>query len=65
MREYLAVQISRFRQILSRESNARARREVCVQLAVYLEAVERNKFDFDGFDEAFFEDDCGGGEENV
>lgn len=65
VREYLAVQISRFRQILSRESNARARREVCVQLAVYLEAVERNKFDFDGFDEAFFEDDCGDGEENV
>ena len=24
-----------------------------------------NKFDFDGFDEAFFEDDCGDGEENV
>lgn len=64
VREYLAAQISRFRQILSHESNARARREACVQLAVYLEAIERNKFDFDGFDESFFEDDRGDGDED-
>lgn len=63
VREYLAAQISRFRQILSHESNARARREACVQLAVYLEAIERNKFDFDGFDESFFQDDRGDGDE--
>lgn len=65
VREYLAVQISRFRKILAHESNARARREACVQLAVYLEAVERNKFDFDGFDESFFQDDCGNGDEDA
>lgn len=59
VREYLAAQISRFRQTLAHEGNARARREACVQLAVYLEAVERNKFDFDGFDESFFQDDHG------
>ena len=41
------------------EHNSRARREACVQLAVYLEAVERNKFDFHGFDESFFQDDRG------
>lgn len=57
VREYIAVQISRFRQIMAREGNPRARREACVQLSVYLEAVERNKFDFDGFDESFFRDD--------
>ncbi|MDE7199195.1 MAG: Hsp70 family protein, partial [Lachnospiraceae bacterium] len=65
VREYLAAQISRFRQILSCEVNARARREACVQLAVYLEAVERNKFDFDGFDESFFRDDREDEDEDV
>ncbi len=60
-----AAQISRFRQILSCEVNARARREACVQLAVYLEAVERNKFDFDGFDESFFRDDREDEDEDV
>lgn len=65
VREYLAAQISRFRQIIAHESNARARREACVQLAVYLEAVERNKFDFDGFDESFFRDDRGDGDEDA
>ena len=57
VREYIAQQITRFRKIMSYEHNARARREVCVQLTVYLEAVERNKFDFHGFNESFFEDD--------
>ena len=65
VREYLAAQISRFRQILSYEVNARARREACVQLAVYLEAIERNKFDFDGFDESFFQDDREDEDEDV
>ncbi len=59
VREYIAAQISRFRQIMTYEGNSRARREACVQLSVYLEAVERNKFDFDGFDESFFRDDHG------
>ncbi|MDE6845727.1 MAG: Hsp70 family protein, partial [Lachnospiraceae bacterium] len=58
VREYIAQQLSRFREIITYEHNSRARREACVQLAVYLEAVERNKFDFHGFDESFFEDDC-------
>ena len=57
VREYIAQQITRFRKIMSYEHNARARREACVQLTVYLEAVERNKFDFHGFNESFFEDD--------
>ncbi len=59
VREYIAQQISRFRKIMTYEHNSRARREACVQLAVYLEAVERNKFDFHGFDESFFQDDRG------
>ncbi len=57
MREYISAQASRFRQIIAHEGNSRVRREACVQLSVYLEAVERNKFDFDGFDESFFRDD--------
>ena len=57
VREYISAQVSRFRQIIAHEGNSRARREACVQLSVYLEAVERNKFDFDGFDESFFRDD--------
>lgn len=57
VREYVARQLSRFRQIMMHERSPRARREACVQLSVYLEAVERNKFDFHGFDESFFEDD--------
>lgn len=56
-RAYLAEQIARFRAVMMKERNARMRREACVQLSVYLEAVERNKFDFHGFDESFFEDD--------
>ena len=59
VREYIAQQISRFRKIMTYEHNSRARREACVQLAVYLEAVERNKFDFHGFYESFFQDDRG------
>lgn len=58
VREYIAQQLSRFREIITYEHNSRARREACVQLAVYLEAVERNKFDFHDFDESFFKDDC-------
>lgn len=57
VREYIAQQIARFRQIISYERNPRARREACVQLTVFLEAVERNKFDFQGVDESFFQDD--------
>lgn len=57
VREYIAAQVSGFRQCITYESNPRARREACVRLSVYLEAVEHNKFDFDGFDEAFFRDD--------
>lgn len=57
VRMYIAQQVSRFRKIMEYERNPRARREACVQLTVYLEAVERNKFDFHGFDESFFEDD--------
>jgi len=63
VRGYIAAQISRFRQIMAYEGNPRARREACVQLSVYLEAVERNKFDFHGFDESFFRDDRGDGED--
>ncbi len=57
VREYIAQQIARFRQIISYERNPRARQEACVQLTVFLEAVERNKFDFQGVDESFFQDD--------
>lgn len=57
VRMYIADQITRFRRIMMQERNSRTRREACVQLSVYLEAVERNKFDFHGFDEAFFKDD--------
>ncbi len=32
-------------------------REAYVGFSLYLEAVERNKFDFHGFDESFFDDD--------
>ena len=63
VREYIAQQISRFRQIISYERNSRARRAACVQLTVFLEAVERNKFDFQGFDESFFQDDREGDED--
>lgn len=59
VRAYLAEQIARFRAVMMKERNARTRREACVQLSVYLEAVESNKFDFHGFDESFFEDDKG------
>ncbi|MCM1388571.1 MAG: Hsp70 family protein [Bacillus sp. (in: Bacteria)] len=57
VREYVAAQLARFRNVLLYERNSRARREACVQLSVCLEAVERNKFDFHGFDESFFDDD--------
>lgn len=57
VRAYIADQISRFKKIMMYEHNSRARREACVRLSVYLEAVERNKFDFHGFDESFFDDD--------
>lgn len=57
VREYIVQQIARFRQIISYERNPRARREACVQLTVFLESVERNKFDFQGVDESFFQDD--------
>lgn len=57
VRMYIAEQITRFRMLLTRERNPRARREACVQLTIFLEAVERNKFDFHGFDESFFKDD--------
>ena len=57
VRNYIAGQIARFRAIMMQERNPRARREACVQLSVFLEAIERNKFDFHGFDESFFEDD--------
>ena len=57
VRAYIAEQIARFRAIMMQERNARVRRETCVHLSVCLEAVERNKFDFNGFDESFFEDD--------
>lgn len=65
VREYLAAQIARFRHILAYERSERAKREACVQLAVFLEAVERNKFDFDGFDESFFRDDDGDKDEDA
>ena len=57
VRAHIAEQITRFRAIMMKERNARIRREACVHLSVYLEAVEYNKFDFNGFDESFFEDD--------
>lgn len=57
VRMYIAEQMTRFRRIMMQERNPRARREACVQLTIYLEAVERNKFDFHGFDESFFQDD--------
>lgn len=57
VRECIVQQIARFRQIISYERNPRARREACVQLTVFLESVERNKFDFQGVDESFFQDD--------
>lgn len=57
VREYIAQQIARFRKTIAYEHNARVRREACVQLTVFLEAVERNKFDFHGVDESFFQDD--------
>lgn len=57
VRAYIAEQIARFRSIMMKEHNGRLRREACVKLSIYLEALERNKFDFNGFDESFFEDD--------
>ncbi len=63
VRMYIAEQMTRFRRIMMQERNPRARREACVQLTIYLEAVERNKFDFHGFDESFFQDDREDGDE--
>lgn len=57
VRAYIAEQLARFRNIIMYERSPRARREACVQFSVYLTAVERNKFDFHGFDESFFADD--------
>lgn len=57
VRAYIAAQLSEFRKVMMYEHNSRTRREACVRFSVYLEAVERNKFDFHGVDESFFEDD--------
>ena len=57
VRAYIAEQLAGFRNIIMYERSPRARREACVQFSIYLTAVERNKFDFHGFDESFFEDD--------
>ena len=57
VRAYIAEQLARFRNIIMYERSPRARREACVQFSIYLTAVERNKFDFHGFDESFFADD--------
>ena len=57
VRAYITEQLARFRNIITYERSPRARREACVQFSIYLAAVERNKFDFQGFDESFFADD--------
>ena len=57
VRAYITEQLARFRNIIMYERSPRARREACVQFSIYLTAVERNKFDFHGFDESFFADD--------
>ena len=57
VRAYIAEQLAGFRNIIMYERSPRARREACVQFSIYLAAVERNKFDFHGFDESFFADD--------
>ena len=57
VRAYIAEQLTRFSNIITYERSPRARREACVQFSIYLAAVERNKFDFHGFDESFFADD--------
>ncbi len=57
VREYIAAYLVRFKETIRHEQNSRKRREAYAALSVYLAAVEKNKFDFHGLDESFFEDD--------
>ncbi len=56
VREYIVRQLMNFRSVLE-NGQGREVREAYVQFSIYLDAVEENKFDFDGFDESFFRDD--------
>lgn len=56
VREYIVRQLMAFRSVLE-NGQGREVREAYVRFSIYLDAVEENKFDFDGFDESFFRDD--------
>ena len=56
VREYIVRQLMVFRSVLE-NGQGREVREAYVRFSIYLDAVEENKFDFDGFDESFFRDD--------
>ena len=56
VRSYLVSALMHFREVLE-NGQGREIREAYVQFSVYLDAIEKNKFHFSGFDESFFEDD--------
>jgi len=56
VRQYITRQLMIFKNALENGKD-REVREAYVGFSLYLEAIEKNKFDFDGFDESFFDDD--------
>ena len=56
VRQYITRHLMVFKNVLENGKD-REIREAYVGFSLYLEAVERNKFDFHGFDESFFDDD--------
>ncbi len=56
VRSYIIPALMRFRETL-KNGQGREIREAYVQFSVYLDAIEKNKFCFHGFDESFFADD--------
>ncbi len=56
VRNYISRELALFKRALGL-GKGREARQAYVRFSLYLDAVEQNKFEFDGFDESFFEDE--------